>query len=345
MTDHPSALVSVPVEPIQRLILAADSYGVRYLDSDHMTAEAQELQDATEAMKDLIAAPAAPQAAGVGELDWSRFKEMCEQKLATALKADFGDAPFPMDANEAASYHRTRADLLGWVLDMWPTTPLSLRAPSREPEGGAVERLLGYLAAYDEMPVSERRKRWPDYELESRHPTNLRLFQTWLAGAARAALATREEAPAGAGPVCLEIPLLNHMRVTLEYGPDGSRTATLWNEANEPIADGDAPSLRAQPQAREDAQPVAWAIRYAGDSDKAPLAQVTMSEEFAGVMKHQGHEVIALGPITHPAPDALRVAVEVLEKIKANPEANVLSVERWASQALAALQAEQKGGA
>lgn len=50
--------VTVPVEPIQRLILAADSYGVRYLDSDDMSAEAEELQAATEAMKDLIAAPA-----------------------------------------------------------------------------------------------------------------------------------------------------------------------------------------------------------------------------------------------------------------------------------------------
>ena len=44
-------------------------------------------------------------------------------------------------------------------------------------------------------------------------------------------------------PVCLEIPLSNHMKVTLEYDPDGSRTAMLWNEANEPIADGDAPVL------------------------------------------------------------------------------------------------------
>lgn len=44
------------VEAIQRLILAADSYGVRYLDSDDMTEEAEELQAATEAMKDVLAA-------------------------------------------------------------------------------------------------------------------------------------------------------------------------------------------------------------------------------------------------------------------------------------------------
>ncbi len=64
------------------------------------------------------------------------------------------------------------------------------------------------------------------------------------------ALATREEAPAEAAPACSEIPLSNHMRVTLEYDPDGSRTATLWNEANEPIADGEAPALTPQLQAR-----------------------------------------------------------------------------------------------
>ncbi|HBV13398.1 MAG TPA: hypothetical protein DEB60_09780 [Brevundimonas sp.] len=67
---------------------------------------------------------------------------------------------------------------------------------------------------------------------------------------ATAALAAREEAPAEAAPACSEIPLSNHMRVTLEYDPDGSRTATLWNEANEPIADGEAPALTPQLQAR-----------------------------------------------------------------------------------------------
>jgi len=175
--------------------------------------------------------------AEAGALEWSRFKQMCEEKLSVALKADHGDAPFPMDASEAASYHRTRADLLGWVLDMWPTEPLDPRA---------------------------------------------------------------------------------------------------------------------QPPAREDAQPVAWVIHYAGDSNKAPLAQVTMSEEFAGMMKHQGREVIALGPITHPAPDALRVALtDLIENavaargcgLKNDPDGIVSSALfdtiMNARQALAALQAEQ----
>jgi len=46
---------------VQRLILAADSYGVRYLDSDFMTEEAEELQAAAEAMKDTLAALSTPE--------------------------------------------------------------------------------------------------------------------------------------------------------------------------------------------------------------------------------------------------------------------------------------------
>lgn len=48
------------------------------------------------------------------------FRRMVEAKLAEALRADHQDALFPMDEHQAASYHRTRADLLGWVLDMLP---------------------------------------------------------------------------------------------------------------------------------------------------------------------------------------------------------------------------------
>lgn len=60
----PKSEVVVPREAVQRLILAADSYGVRYLDSDDMTDEAQEIQDATEAMKDHLAAAPQPEAEG-----------------------------------------------------------------------------------------------------------------------------------------------------------------------------------------------------------------------------------------------------------------------------------------
>lgn len=70
MTD-PNHPASGDLEAVvRRLILAADCYGVRYLDSDDMTEEAEELQSATEAAKDALAlCPANPPAtaAGVGE--------------------------------------------------------------------------------------------------------------------------------------------------------------------------------------------------------------------------------------------------------------------------------------
>lgn len=59
MTEaHPSdsRLVLVPVDTIQRLILAADCYGVRYLDSDDMSEEAEELQTATDTAKAVLSA-------------------------------------------------------------------------------------------------------------------------------------------------------------------------------------------------------------------------------------------------------------------------------------------------
>jgi hypothetical protein len=94
--------------------------------------------------------------AEAGALEWSRFKQMCEEKLADAIKADHGDAPFPMDESEAASYHRTRADLLGWVLDMWPTEPPALRTqpPAREDAQPAL------TVWYGSMPESNGRQNW-----------------------------------------------------------------------------------------------------------------------------------------------------------------------------------------
>lgn len=41
-----------------------------------------------------------------------------ERALAAAQKADYADAPFPLNEQQAALYHRTRADLLQWVLEM-----------------------------------------------------------------------------------------------------------------------------------------------------------------------------------------------------------------------------------
>lgn len=104
-------------------------------------------------------------------------------------------------------------------------------------------------------------------------------------------------------------------------------------------------ALRAQPQAREDAQPVAWLVGKGGG------AILTRAAAWAAGKRDQGVSVTPL--YTHPAPDALRVAVEALEKIKAvrvcKESANIWTgadaCRKIATEALAALQAEQKGGA
>ncbi|HBV13397.1 MAG TPA: hypothetical protein DEB60_09775 [Brevundimonas sp.] len=80
------------------------------------------------------------------------------------------------------------------------------------------------------------------------------------------------------------------------------------------------------------------------------MAQVTMSEEFAGVVKRQGHEVIAIGPITHPAPEALRVAVEKIrdqykDQIRFCDIEPLPYFREFVRRLDVALQAEQKGGA
>nr|WP_314430017.1 hypothetical protein [uncultured Brevundimonas sp.] len=153
VTDRPSVLVSVPVEPIQRLILAADSYGVRYLDSDDMTAEAQELQDATEAMKDLIAAPAAPQATGVGEREAiARIVDpQVFDLIASYVGIDRGDGLTP-DQREPSvfkAYPTLKEDRERALAKA--DAILALRAPSREPEGGPVD---GWRTI-DSAPIGE----------------------------------------------------------------------------------------------------------------------------------------------------------------------------------------------
>ena len=66
------------------------------------------------------------------ERELEGFRKMAESKLNEAMRDDFADAPFPMGPNEAAAYHRTRADLLGWVLDMLPSNEPAITA---QPEG------------------------------------------------------------------------------------------------------------------------------------------------------------------------------------------------------------------
>ncbi|MEN5112803.1 hypothetical protein ABE453_02180 [Brevundimonas diminuta] len=103
-------------------------------------------------------------------------------------------------------------------------------------------------------------------------------------------------------------------------------------------------ALRAQPPAREDALPVAWRFR---DHPNSGWVYTSLGG------RHDGCEVQPL--YTHPAPDALREAVEALKHYRCSCEAGHCAMSaddddtpideqmcgRRASKALAALQAEQ----
>ena len=105
----------------------------------------------------------------------------------------------------------------------------------------------------------------------------------------------------------------------------GTNSTIRHNEIREVI---DALS---KPQAREDAQPLRECIH-------------------CGRLKVMG---CRCDYEAHPAPDALRIAVEALEPFARldvlEPSGVIIGLERWhferARSALAALQAEQKGGA
>lgn len=106
-------------------------------------------------------------------------------------------------------------------------------------------------------------------------------------------------------------------------------------------------AIRAQPPAREDAQPVGWTGSGSIDALKA------------GLQGHMWPTKAAAHPValyTHPAPDALRAAVEALEQIADEapyrsgycqsdveyaPTLSSVEMQSVARQALAALQAEQ----
>ena len=126
--------------------------------------------------------------------------------------------------------------------------------------------------------------------------------------------------------------------------------------------------LRAQPPAREDAQPVAWLRAVDEEMVCAHLGVADAEDSFETAKKKlasliQWNIAVATDPSVggHPAPDALRVAVEALDAITdlsvnlrhGGPDSMDLhglsealsSAIDIAYEALAALQAEQKGGA
>lgn len=159
-----------------------------------------------------------------------------------------------------------------------------------------------------------------------------------LARALAARLAAREEAPAEAGALVHQIDALLAI-------PEANLSSRIPYLARE-LLERSAKHLRDQPQAREDAQPVA---RVSPDD----MAQMTCFANNHGTVEdwHVWCRIRS-ALIPHPTPDALRVAVEALEAIRAEAnrtEGNWLHMKRVIAlncdKALAALQAEQKGGA
>ncbi|MGX1748000.1 hypothetical protein ACWID1_16090, partial [Brevundimonas sp. NPDC055320] len=150
------------------------------------------------------------------------------------------------------------------------------------------------------------------------------------APSAEAALATREGAPAhefvqsfstareGGCKVCgrdeeahREAPAEAGEPAVIKgdgFNPQGGGFATLIVDGVRYTADQVRAAIRAQPQAREDAQPVAWRM-IGRDGSTISLQAEPYHGGFAHMMESDvGCTVQPL--YTHPAPDALRVAVE-----------------------------------
>lgn len=103
--------------------------------------------------------------------------------------------------------------------------------------------------------------------------------------------ASEAGAAAGEGPQ----PVRGEIRVI-----DGNRCRFIERELEGDKWEVIGPAL--SDSAREDAQPVAWKFRHVGQR----RVGVTMDRKEAEQKAASGWEVEPLGPITHPAPDAMR---------------------------------------
>ncbi len=186
-------------------------------------------------------------------------------------------------------------------------------APVRE-EGGAVREALKEAAAAlsyigsnefkvqpdDAGPGGSGRKSW------SRTMVETVSFAKRKGAEAKSALATREEAPAEAG----ESPLVDWFSRFVEAHQEGCGPDT---DALIACLDRVRDSYRAQPQAREEAQPVA--VKALVDAALTYISGVGYAPGFGPVGKlHEAAWAVKRSPLytTPPAPEAekLRVAVE-----------------------------------
>lgn len=216
-------------------------------------------------------------------------------------------------------------------------------APVRE-EGGAVDDAVKIATdlhhAYEQLIYG-----LPKYlEAENLTDEENMIREAWITldvtAHRLAALATREEAPAEAGELQGAIAFMEGAAVMLGRGEmpaPGSQYAAAWWKAHAAVLS----ALRAQPQAREEAQPVAKPAPFnpggighamyqafnvyladyvlstdGADYEPTPFERNLIEDFFAGLMAEEAF----FGPVralydTHPDPDALRAAVEALEAL------------------------------
>jgi hypothetical protein len=304
MTDHPSALVSVPPHALEAIafnLCSLHDFDPAFVRENERVAKAA----ITEYLR-ATPAPAAPQAAGVGERE---AIARCIDPLAFSEKyVRWTDPAWAEKKAKRLADAVAKADAI-----------LALRAPSREPEGGAVSiwsdarsmfvryaELFAMTERYEEasaiadkaareieaLTTREEAPAVPDDVQRLVNAARVVAFEDQGPDALKAldvaseAFADRvpwenepgEEAPAEAGDdlraqvVKLLDELIAHI---VAIGPDKPDMNTpmcrrVWREVFADLI----LALRAQPQAREDAQPVAWREVFIADEEDGPVSGI-----------------------------------------------------------------------
>lgn len=353
MTDHPSALVTVPVDTFNgdnAALVASISALLENPDtslSARVPGMAKQLLASAAAR--LAAAPAVPQAAGAGEIDL--YDDKVQAGIAWTMRQwgetlglktwTQGDGSESVEGDVGAEIHTILVD--AGLRDPETNEMAALRTPSREPEGGAVhygDPCVKCGIGHDDVPQGpcrgdgitisrERANALLGYLKNGRGPagwpTTLWCEVQAFIKNIETALAAREEAPAEAGEDERLTPdeawsdlLEKDDRTSPEDQPDMLLIA--WDE----LADY---MVRAQPQAREDAQPV---------------GEIVLSNKFGSGVSWLDGKIPPLGSklYTRPSLDALRLAVGALEGI--SEVAHITRAHLIARHTLAALRTEQK---
>ena len=370
--------VVVPVEPkrvlvlksaVERLILAADMYGVARLDSDDMDDDAVELQDATEGMKDALAAAPAPAPSSLAGGEVMRL--VPDRVLTEALYwmargyERVHSMPRVSDTELANKIEAAKADL-SRARDASPIlAALSPEAPARE---GVVKACADFQEAIDYFEADVADALAEDSERADLWDREVTVNIDALKAVMLAALTPRHEAPAeGAGEAMTErevrqwIDACNHepaRQVLRDYlalrarssAPE-AREEALGNLLAVIHGDGGhrAVEVGVAQAAVEAEKIVASLLSSAPEAREGLKPQVRPMEDTLsafGVMKD--HFVGASSrPVTHPAApsaDKLRDHLEWIETVLTDPvpgyTARIATAREYIDQALAALKAE-----